>query len=716
MIVISSLWKWYLFIFIFVVILFQYYLNASLTSSKSQSSNILLESHSFYQVEIHQKIYLVNRERNRLYYFDTVEGPVLIAAASSNVKQLTLLQRSEVLNAPFQEITDVTGDLDGNLYISDCKANKIYKLRPSTTNAANSSRTIIPQFTAEIFATNEETDLSSPETNGISCPYGLHYLEFPSKERHQLEEGLYFINQRSCQIRFISKKMGILEILYTVNGPCSSKMTFLTVFLSTQTMYYLTEHPTKIHKLQLLTGLEYQKDLFLSESLLEDEYRERFDVILEKLGEEERNGFFLIQRYLLSKIHSTSLPPPPSVFTHSNPSDPFHLIYSTSRRRLQTVTLLLDFAFSPSDLGTTPSTSATVANHGTLSVSGSLRGISSTPATCIDLPWKAGYTSALSLNKDFNQSMAFTSSFYLPTTGMSFAFWYRCNSCASNTKVFDFGTTSLNYQVSYKINTGAVVSQTISSSLYTTTINTPSSDCNQGQWCFIVWTMTSASQTLQTSTHVIYLNGTQYSTVTGYYPVSSVPRGANYIGASNGGSASAGPYCTMLIGRFQLYNSVLTASQVLNLYNSGALPTAPPTLYPTLSPTFQPTLPAPPPSGLPSSQPSGQPTIGPTSLPSSQSSSEEEGIIDDSDRDDSDRNESDDDSEEEENLKEKKDIGDINYSYDTDSGNDHEKEEDLISSHNDLSYHSDSDDDDMYDCSSPDLSPLEWSLNEKDFL
>jgi hypothetical protein len=61
-------------------------------------------------------------------------------------------------------------------------------------------------------------------------------------------------------------------------------------------------------------------------------------------------------------------------------------------------------------------------------------------------------------------------------------------------------------------------------------------------------------------------------------------------------------------------------------------------------------------------------------------------------------------------------IGDINYSYDTDSGNNHEKEEDLISSHNDLSYHSDSDDDDMYDCSSPDLSPLEWSLNEKDFL
>jgi hypothetical protein len=95
---------------------------------------------------------------------------------------------------------------------------------------------------------------------------------------------------------------------------------------------------------------------------------------------------------------------------------------------------------------------------------------------------------------------------------------------------------------------------------------------------------------------------------------------------------------------------------------------------------------------------------------------EEEGIIDDSDRDDSDRNESDDDSEEEENLKEKKDIGDINYSYDTDSGNDHEKEEDLISSHNDLSYHSDSDDDDMYDYSSPDLSSSEWSLNEKDFL
>eukprot|EP01040_Poterioochromonas_malhamensis_P012616 gene12616-13809_t len=621
---------------------------------------MFFESNSFYQVEIYQKIYLINLERNRLYYYDKVEGPVLIAAASSNIKQLTLLQKYEVLNAPFQEITDVTGDLDGNLYISECKANKIYKLVPSFNGTVYSSLTTKPQYTIEIFAENKGTSLLAPQSSELSCPYGLHYLEHPENKGSTLKEGLYFINQHTCQIRLISKNTGIIEIFYTLHGLCSSKMTFLSVHPSSLTMYYLTEPQTTIHILQPLIGPENEKDFFLHESILETEYRERLNWNGEE-GEDQR-GLLFVKSSLLTKIHSDEVSLPPSLaptpdLDSSNSSDLTYssLSFLASRRRLQYFSLLLDFAFAPSDVSGSP---AKVSNHGTLSsISGTLSG--SPVATCVNLAWKIGYTSALTLVSTSSQYVMLDS-FSIPDTGISFAFWYRCNGCASDTRVFDFSSSG-SYQIIYKIDTGAIVTQ--STSAFTSTITTPSSVCNQGAWCFIVWTMTYVStSSSQTSTHVIYLNGTQYSsTGAGYYP-RVLLRNQNYFGATSSG---VGPYSPA----------------------GNSFPMEPPL------------------------------KIGEEETISHDSHK------DDSFSDESDESE---ESGEEENIEKqepqkKKNLVDTNYPnkyYSNGNENVHEKEEDLIisliSGHNDRYYNSNVDviNDEN---SSPDLSSLNSSLREEDY-
>eukprot|EP01040_Poterioochromonas_malhamensis_P007470 gene7471-8058_t len=508
---------------------------AVIPSSSNGKRIIPLKGKYFHQIEIYHKIYLINHERSHLYLYEPGSDPILITDGSSRSIDPT--------NPYFSEITDVTGDSEGNLYMSECSTNRIFKLVPSIPETLH---TIPPQYTIELFATNGVD---------LACPYGLHYLEYEENEKGKLEEGLYFINQQTCQIRFISKKTGIIEIFYTANGPCSSEMTFLSIDVSSQTIYYLTQYPSTIHKLQLLTlpqQREGRKDLFLHERVLESDFQERIDDIghNEKEKGEERARLLLIQRYLLSKIHyklHDTPPSPPSIgppivtpaMTSSNHTSSLTYSYSSShkpRRRLQTASLLIDFAFSPSDVAGTP-TVPSVANRGSLSPSatGTLKG--SPLATCTNLAWKSGYTSALSLISGSSQYMS-VSSFYLPNTGISFAFWYRSNGCATDTRVFDFGNSGPNYQVIYKIDTDASVTQ----SSLTSTISTPSSACNQGAWCFIVWTMTYVSSaTSQASSHIIYLNGSQYSTASGYYPA-YVNRGLNYIGATTNG---AGPYCTI---------------------------------------------------------------------------------------------------------------------------------------------------------------------------
>eukprot|EP01040_Poterioochromonas_malhamensis_P007469 gene7469-8057_t len=548
---------------------------AVIPSLSNEEQRIPLQGKYYYQIEIYHKIYLINHERSHLYLYESGSEPFLITEGSSRTSPLTT--NYDTVNALFSEITDVTGDLKGNLYISECSTNRIFKLVPSTPETSSLSHTNRPpQYTIELLATNGVD---------LACPYGLHYLEYEENEKGKLEEGLYFVTQQICQIRFISKKTGIIETFYTMNGPCSYDMTFLSIHTLSQTVYYLTQHPSTIHKLQLLTlpqQREGRKDLFLHERVLESDFRRRIDDVSgndEEKGE-ERNRLFFIQRYLLSKLHYSiydvppappSIAPTPIMIASNYTSD---LIYSSShkvRRRLQTVSLLIDFAFAPSDVSGTPA--ITVANRGSLAptVVGTLQG---TPvATCLNLAWKPGYTSALSLVSTSSQYMSLNTLAF-PATGMSFAFWYRCNGCASNTRVFDFGNSASTFQMIYRIDTDATVTQSSS----TSTISTPSSVCNQGVWCFIVWTMTYvSSQSSQTSSHIIYLNGSQYSTASGFYPA-TVNRGQNYIGATNNG---AGPYCTMLVGRFQLYDAVLTPTQVNNLYLNGALNSAAPTSQPS---------------------------------------------------------------------------------------------------------------------------------------
>jgi hypothetical protein len=179
--------------------------------------------------------------------------------------------------------------------------------------------------------------------------------------------------------------------------------------------------------------------------------------------------------------------------------------------------------------------------------------------------WKFG-KSAISLDSSLMQYISLPP-FLIPSGGMSFAFWVRSRNCSYHGRIFDF--TSNTQNIFYSSNNYAGVGGS--------SCATPP-QCNTDVWCFIVWVLIPSNPPV----YKIYVNGTiwsSYSTST-LYPTSTVIS-SNYIGKSHGGDH---PYCSMLLGSFQLYNFVLSTAQVKNLYDIDIND------YPTSQPTVQPSV------------------------------------------------------------------------------------------------------------------------------
>eukprot|EP01040_Poterioochromonas_malhamensis_P007468 gene7468-8056_t len=548
----GSRWRLSLRLIILLGILLQSYLMAVISSSSNGELPVHLQGKSYYQIEIYQKIYLINQERSHLYHYEPGKDPVLIVARHTNVLEQSLVKMNyDANNAPFSEITDVTGDVEGNLYISECATNRIYKLVPSISDAITS-----PQYTIELFA-----PLTQVHEVNLACPYGLFYLEYAENNDQKLKEGLYFINQQTCQIRFISKKIGITETFYTANGPCSSEMTFLSIDASSQTVYYLGQHPSTIHKLQLLT-LPQQREgkKFLHERVLESDFQERIDDIsyIEEEKGEERVRLLLFQRYLLNKYYMSDLPSPPSIApTHimtssNNTSD---LIYSSSykaRRRLQTASLLADFSTSQpsSDPTSQPSSSPTLTKKTLIdytfaqgdwnNVNGMILNratmlsdaIGMNSAPLVTSVYTAG-TKAFSLQAASSQYIRILSAFIPPQeSGMTIAVWFRSSSCSANSRVLDLGSGPSLHNIAITPTSSFIVTDNYTANnLLSSSLDISSSPCNANSWCHVVWTLEYAPPGALGPQH-IYINGVLAKDDFGYYP-SPTNRTKNYIGKSN---------------------------------------------------------------------------------------------------------------------------------------------------------------------------------------
>ena len=80
---------------------------------------------------------------------------------------------------------------------------------------------------------------------------------------------------------------------------------------------------------------------------------------------------------------------------------------------------------------------------------------------------------------------------------------------------------------------------------------------------FLTWTLTYDTGT--SSIWKTYIDGILVLTTSGYYPSTSITLTKNYIGKSNWGSD---PYYNGTVDDFRVYNRVITASEVLILYDN----------------------------------------------------------------------------------------------------------------------------------------------------
>ena len=85
------------------------------------------------------------------------------------------------------------------------------------------------------------------------------------------------------------------------------------------------------------------------------------------------------------------------------------------------------------------------------------------------------------------------------------------------------------------------------------------SSVNDNTWRHIVWTIDSSGN------WAIYLSGVSYWTASDYCIPKSITRSSNFVGKSN---FDGEPYYNGNIDDFGMYNSVLTVTDVFNIYSS----------------------------------------------------------------------------------------------------------------------------------------------------
>jgi len=146
--------------------------------------------------------------------------------------------------------------------------------------------------------------------------------------------------------------------------------------------------------------------------------------------------------------------------------------------------------------------------------------------------------------------------------GVSFAFWFRFSGGSFGGSLFDFGNGNQVYGLLF----GLKYSGDIDASVLDGGANTLGSrtslfgeNVNDGVWRHAALTIDNSGN------WVVYLNGTETNSFTSLCYPPFVTRSYNYLGKSNGGNS----YMSGGIDEFYMFQSVLSASQVLSLYTQG---------------------------------------------------------------------------------------------------------------------------------------------------
>jgi len=148
-------------------------------------------------------------------------------------------------------------------------------------------------------------------------------------------------------------------------------------------------------------------------------------------------------------------------------------------------------------------------------------------------------------------------SFTTSGSGISISFWFRSNNNSTWARIFDFGNGSGNNNIIAYINSGNLglsVYKGSSSTQYNNVI--PS--VNDNKWRHILWTLDPSG------VWNLYLNGNLFNIYSKVNYPNSISRTYQYIGKSNWKD----PYYSGAIADFRIFNSVLSASNVTNIYNA----------------------------------------------------------------------------------------------------------------------------------------------------
>jgi len=145
--------------------------------------------------------------------------------------------------------------------------------------------------------------------------------------------------------------------------------------------------------------------------------------------------------------------------------------------------------------------------------------------------------------------------------GLTFAFWFKFSGAGYSSKIFDFGNGPSNDNILFALNDNndAYVSCYLGGAAHTLR-NIFQEKVNDNVWRHALWTINTVG------IWQVYLNGAPHSSYeTNAYP-NAVSRALNYLGKGN---AASDPYLNGAIDEFYMFEYVLSAAQVQQLYYSG---------------------------------------------------------------------------------------------------------------------------------------------------
>lgn len=175
--------------------------------------------------------------------------------------------------------------------------------------------------------------------------------------------------------------------------------------------------------------------------------------------------------------------------------------------------------------------------------------------------------SALDLTQ--NNSFVKIGNFMVTSFGISFAFWFKANSTATNSCIFDFGLgyNQDNAFISVNSNNYLVANMCIGTTLTSYVVGTGNNNfqtINDNTWRHFAWTITYTAQNV--GSWNFYLNGSLLDSSSNALFPNFYNWTNNYIGKSNNPSY---PLFNGKIDDFRVYNGVYSSSDIAGFYKYG---------------------------------------------------------------------------------------------------------------------------------------------------